>query len=145
MSRKSEEVEVNTEHGPVTFTITQIGGLKAARMFIANAPKLAPIIAVLVGLESKTGEKINPVDVLKKLDVAKLGEAIAKVTPDEFEAIALTLLRGTVGKATDEFDPMKKILIKLDDSNTIDQTFAGNVFELFKLVGAAAKLNYSFS
>lgn len=145
--RTVTEKKFETFLGPYTFTLQQLGGRQAGKLFVRVGPHIPRLIGSIASLDIKTLKDSNgkmTVDGLKKLDLSKLnfpalGEALAKVSPEDFDQITCELLKGgiAIGQSADGEEQ------KLDlDPATVDQLFRGKVWELFKLVGFAIEVNY---
>lgn len=145
--RKTIQVEIETDLGPGTIHITQIGGLIAAKMLVQQAPTLIQAADMIKGLDLKAikaaGSAEAKVEAVKKLDISKFAPMLAALKPDEFELIALTLLRGAYAVVeVDSQGGRKKIDIL--GAKDLDQLFTGQVWGLFKVIGSAVALNFGF-
>lgn len=141
--RTTHEERFNTSRGCFIFYVSQLGGLAAGKTLVRIAPLIPQLVKVFAGVELKSltggAEALKKFD-LNKLDLGALGSAIASLPPDEFERLAVELLAGSFGVGTDSTSG-EDVRIDLT-KNMIDQLFVGQVWELFKLIGFAIKVNY---
>lgn len=146
--RATQEETFTTSRGRFTFHVTQLGGIAAGRMAIRVGPLLPKIFgAIASGLDLKklqegggmTLDKLKKID-LSKLDLAGIGSALASITPTDFDQLTVELLSGGIAVGTDS-ESGEQTKIELNRA-AIDALFTGQVWELFKLVGFAAKINF---
>lgn len=140
--RQNLEETFNTSRGRITFHLTQLGGIHAGRVLVRIGPHIPKLLGTLSAFDLKS--LANP-EALKKLDLSKLdftaiGKAIADITPDEFERLTIELLSGSFATAHDpEGTPVRLDLTR----GNVDQLFVGHVWDLFKLLGFAIKVNFA--
>ena len=141
--RKTETATLRTVHGPLTFHVRQIDGVQAGRVFLQIAPLVPAIVKAIAGTglkaeDLKDAARLKAID-LTKVDLQSIGALLSSLTPDTFEAVLVALLSGSLATGTsDQGEPLK---IELNRS-TAGALFAGQVWELFKLLGLALRLNY---
>jgi hypothetical protein len=139
--------DFETFFGKYTFTLTQLGGRQAGKLFVRVGPHIPRLIGSIASLDSKQLKDKDgklSVESLKKLDLSKLnfpalGEALAKVTPEDFDSITCELLKGGIAIGKNEAGEDQKVDL---DPAAIDQLFRGQVWQLFALVGFAIEVNY---
>lgn len=125
MARKTETMEFELADGPGEITVTQLDGNAGGALGVRLVQLVGPSIVGLVGA-------------MEGSDMAKVAEAaqvlLSKVTPDEFEKIKTTVLRGAQAKYNGEFHDV--------DARFIGDAFSGHPGSLYKLVGFALQVNF---
>lgn len=140
--RTTEEQSFETSRGRLTFHVTQLGGIAASKVLVKLLPLVPRLVNALQGIALKdlaNAEALKKMD-LSKVDFAAVAQTLASVTPEDFEQISGALLMGcfAVGEDAQSGEPVKIDL----NVRTLDPLFAGCVWELFKLVGFALKVNF---
>lgn len=124
-------VEKSKEIEGITFTVQQLGGKRAMRLWTKLFRIVAPALAKTLEGNSLTGMT------LAKLDLKSLGDAVQlltdKLTPDEFDAMRDELFETAFAVWEGQTVPLNRMQ---------DEIFAGRVLLAFKVLRFALEVNY---
>lgn len=134
MARENNTITLNTNEGSANFTVQELGGMGAAKLYVRLSSDIGPGV---VGIATAFADDAARPDSLP----AAVRSLFDKLTPDEFERITIEVLRGAfaVVPGKDGGDSEKVDI----DKSAIDRLFKRHAGSLFRLVWFALYWNYA--